>query len=118
MRVGPSLTAKWGVWLTLMGPAGKAGTSVAITKEKTAAEAHPGASGSGAVQSRFNSCSDTSRFQTTEQYLGCKQKLRYAVTTRWESHPERANVRKGAGNPPLGDPEGAISPTLVWAVSA
>jgi hypothetical protein len=29
--------------------------------------------------SRFNFCSDTHRVQTTERYLGCKQKLSQAV---------------------------------------
>jgi integrase len=43
--------------------------------------------------------------QTTERYLGCKQKLRVTVNDRWASNPRRltatvARADAGVSNPP------------------
>jgi hypothetical protein len=47
--------------------------------------------------------------QTTERYLGCKQKLRHAVIDKLGIEPLTSFKRFGADCPPLGDYSRVIS---------
>jgi hypothetical protein len=43
------------------------------------------------------------QFELTEQYLGCMQKLRYAINDKVGIELRLIKLHARAGNPPLGD---------------
>src|SRR6516162_1918511 len=55
--------------------------------------------------------------QTTERYLGCKQKLRFAVNDRMGIEPGERGICAivPRDRSPLGDKAGPISPKRVWS---